>query len=123
MSWQEVQEIHADGLVSFGSHTASHPLLTTLTEDEAWQELTKSREALLARRVVDAGFISFTYPNGNFSERLSAMVREAGYHLALTTQYGWHEPGTNPYTLKRIAIHQDMTYTEAMFESRIVNLL
>ncbi|MCI0564603.1 MAG: hypothetical protein MN733_39550, partial [Nitrososphaera sp.] len=63
------------------------------------------------------------YPNGNFTDRLSEMVRETGYHLAVTTQYGWNRLGGNAYTLLRIAIHQDIASTEAMFGSRVVNIL
>ncbi len=121
LSWEEVQEMHESGLVNFGSHTAGHPLLTTLTEAEAQHELIKSMQALLSHKVVTPEFISFSYPNGNHSERLSAMVREAGYHLAVTTQNGWNHPGANPYMLKRISVHQDMAATPAMFASRIVN--
>src|SRR6267378_2787721 len=122
LSWEEVQEMSGSGLVSFGSHTAGHPLLTTLTEDQVQHELRKSMDVLFARKVTNANFISFSYPNGSFSERLSEMVREAGYHLAVTTQYGWHHQGANPYTIKRIAVHQDITSTEAMFGSRIANI-
>jgi len=123
MSWEEVREISGSGLVSFGSHTAGHRLLTTLTDEEAQHELRKSLNVLIAHKVANKNFISFSYPNGNFSERLSEMVREAGYNLAVTTQYGWHHQGANPYTVKRISVHQDMASTEAMFVSRIVNLL
>lgn len=123
LSWQEVQEMSGSGLVSFGSHTAGHPLLTTVTEEEAQHELRKSMDALITHKVSDNKFISFSYPNGSFSERVTEMVREAGYHLAVTTQYGWHQQGANAYTIRRIAIHQDMASTEAMFGSRIVNLL
>ena len=123
LSWEEVQQMSRSGLVSFGSHTAGHPLLTTLTEEQAKHELRKSMDVLIGHKVADTNFISFSYPNGSFSERLSEMVREAGYHLAVTTQYGWHRQGANPYTLKRISVHQDITSTEAMFGSRIANLL
>ena len=123
LSWEEVQEMSRSGLVFFGSHTAGHPILTTLTEEQALHELRKSMDALIGHKVMDTNFKTFCYPNGSFSERLSEMVREVGYHLAVTTQHGWHHQGANPYTIKRIAVHQDMTSTEAMFESRIVNLL
>ena len=123
LSWEEVQEMSRSRLVCFGSHTAGHPLLTTLTEGQARHELRKSMNVLIGHKVVDTNFISFCYPDGKFSESLCEMVREAGYHLAVTTQHGWHHQGASPYTLKRIAIHQDMASTEAMFASRIVNLL
>lgn len=123
LSWEEVQAMASSGLVSFGSHTAGHALMTTLTEEQAWHELRKSMDVLIAHKAADASFVSFSYPNGSFSSRLSEMVREAGYHLAVTTQHGWHRRGRNPYTIKRIAVHQDMTSTEAMFGSRIADLL
>ncbi|MCI0562209.1 MAG: polysaccharide deacetylase family protein, partial [Nitrososphaera sp.] len=85
--------------------------------------LRKSMDVLIARKVTNTNFISFSYPNGNFSERLSEMVQEAGYHLAVTTQYGWHRQGANAYTIRRISVHQDITSTEAMFGSRIANLV
>jgi peptidoglycan/xylan/chitin deacetylase (PgdA/CDA1 family) len=123
VSWEEVREMSGSGLVSFGSHTAVHPILTTLSEHEARNELKKSRDCLFSQRVADPAFVPFCYPNGNFSETVAEMVRDAGYHLAVTTRQGWNQPGDNPYTLRRIAIHQDMTSTEAMFGARIVNLL
>ncbi|HEX9658566.1 MAG TPA: polysaccharide deacetylase family protein [Bacteroidota bacterium] len=123
LSWEEVREMSRSGLVCFGSHTAGHPLLTTLTEEQVQHELRQSMDVLIGHKVTNTNFISFSYPNGSFSDRLSEMVREAGYHLAVTTQNGWHRQGANPFTIKRIAIHQDMASTEAMFGSRIVNLL
>jgi len=81
LSWEEVQEMSRSRIVCFGSHTAGHPLLTTLTEEQARHELRKSMDALIGHKVVDTNFISFCYPDGKFSERLSEMVREAGYHL------------------------------------------
>jgi peptidoglycan/xylan/chitin deacetylase (PgdA/CDA1 family) len=123
LSWEEVQEMAGSGFISFGSHTAGHRILTTLTEEEAAHELRKSMDVLISQEVVDSAFIPFSYPNGNFTDRLSEMVRETGYHLAVTTQYGWNRWGKSPYTLRRIAIHQDMASTEAMLGSRIVNLI
>jgi peptidoglycan/xylan/chitin deacetylase (PgdA/CDA1 family) len=123
LSWEEVREMSDSGIVSFGSHTAGHALLTTLTEAQARHELRKSMDVLIAHKAAVASFVSFSYPNGSFSERLSEMVREAGYHVAVTTQDGWYRQGGNLYTVKRIAVHQDMASTEAMFASRIANLL
>ncbi len=123
LSWEEVQEMSRSRLVCFGSHTAGHPILTTLTEEQAQHELRESMDVLIDHNVTDTNFISFCYPNGSYSERLGELVRKTGYHLAVTTQNGWHHQGANLYTIKRIAIHQDMASTEAMFGSRIVNLL
>ena len=42
VSWEEVREMSGSGLISFGSHTAGHPIMTTLTENEARHELRKA---------------------------------------------------------------------------------
>lgn len=123
LSWKEVREMVDSGLISFGSHTAGHSILSTLTEEEVKHELKKSRDFLISQKVVDPKFIAFSYPNGNFTDRIREIVQETGYQLAVTTQQGWNHCDENPYTLRRIAIHQDMASTEAMFVSRIVNLL
>jgi peptidoglycan/xylan/chitin deacetylase (PgdA/CDA1 family) len=122
LTWVEVREMAASGLVSFGSHTAGHPLLTTLTEEQARHELRKSMRDLIAQQVASPGFVAFSYPNGDYSPRLGEMVREAGYHLAVVTRHGWHGAGADPYAMPRIAVHQDIASTEAMLLSRIGGL-
>lgn len=53
LSWDEVREMRKTGLVSFGSHTATHPILTTLKLREIKEELIRSKEKLIAEGVVD----------------------------------------------------------------------
>lgn len=122
LSWEEVKEMAQSGLISFGSHTASHKILTTLSDEELWDELTRSKEKLIAEKVVDSSFIPFCYPNGNYNERIVQLVKEAGYNLAVTTENGWNRFGLDPFTLKRIGIHQDIASTEAIFGCRIANI-
>jgi hypothetical protein len=102
---------------------AGNLLLTTVTEKQARYELRKSRDVLIERGVVDKDCVSFSYPNGNWSHRLSEMVQAEGYRLAVTTQAGWHRKGASPFSIRRIAIHEDMASTEGMFGSRITNLI
>ncbi len=119
LSWEEVKEMGQSGLITFGSHTATHRILTTLDMNEVKAELGKSREELMARRIVDPSFIPFSYPNGNHTEEICRMVQEAGYHLAVTTQKGWNYTGTHLFSWKRFPIHQDMTFSPAMLGCRI----
>lgn len=123
LSWEEVNEMKESGLVSYGSHTANHSILTTLIPDEIKEELESSKETLISKGVVDPSFIPFCYPNGNHNTQIAEMIKDSGYNLAVTTKNGWNEFGANPFTLKRIGIHQDMTSTEAMFACRIAKIL
>lgn len=121
LSWEEVREMAKSGLITFGSHAATHRILTTLTDTEIQDELLRSKEKLIAEKVVDPSLIPLSYPNGNYNEKIVRIVKEVGYNLAVTTEKGWNHLGSNPFTLRRIGIHQDMTSTAAMFGCRIVN--
>ncbi len=119
LNWKQVREMRSSNLVSFGSHTCGHRILTTLKEEEIHSELEESKEKLLEEDVCDEGFIPFCYPNGNYSSKIVQMVREAGYHMAVTTNNGWNKKDADLFTLKRIGIHNDMTFTPAMFLERV----
>lgn len=123
LSWDEVREMASSGLVSYGSHTASHRILTTLSRDEVREELERSRARLLAEDAADPDFIPFCYPNGEQDAGIAAAVREAGYGVAVTTAGGWNGRGDDPFLLKRIAIHEDMASTPALFGCRLAGIL
>lgn len=120
LKWEEVREMALSGLITFGSHTASHRILTTLEEKDIESELTKSKDRLIAEKVVNPLCIPFSYPNGNYNGRIAEMVKEAGYGLAVTTKKGWNHHRSDYYVLKRMSIHQDMTSTDALLGCRIV---
>lgn len=125
LSWEEAREMYASGIVRFGSHTKSHRILSTASEELIREELAHSKEKLIEERVASPSFIPFSYPNGNYTQRIAELVREAGYHLAVTTEKGWNgvANGSNGreslFRLRRIGIHQDVASTNAMFACRI----
>lgn len=123
MNCSEVREMLNSGLVSFGSHTVTHQILTTLDDATIKRELLASRAKLLQKQVVDSAFISFCYPNGNYSDKIVRMVKDADYNLAVTTQKGWNHQGSDPFTLRRIGIHQDMASTIPLFACRIAGFI
>jgi peptidoglycan/xylan/chitin deacetylase (PgdA/CDA1 family) len=82
LSLEQVRSLPTD-LVSIGSHTVSHPLLTQIEDNSARREIQDSRtklEAMLARPVKE-----FSFPFGGFNEKLVEFCREAGYERAYTT--------------------------------------
>lgn len=122
LSWGEVREMGLSGIISFGSHTARHRILTTLAYEEIQDELIRSRERLVAEKIMDPSFIPFSYPNGNYNEEIVKMVEQTGFSLAVTTKNGWNRLGSNLFTLRRIAVHQDISYNDSMFGCRIANI-
>jgi peptidoglycan/xylan/chitin deacetylase (PgdA/CDA1 family) len=122
LTWEEVREMFRSGLISYGSHTATHSILPTLLEEEIKEELNDSREKLIAEKAVNPSYATFCYPNGNFNKKISGMVKDSGYSLAVTTRKGWNDKQSNPFTLRRIGVHQDMSSTPALFGCRIANI-
>jgi peptidoglycan/xylan/chitin deacetylase (PgdA/CDA1 family) len=123
LNWEEVREMRRSGFVSFGSHTHNHRILVYLKEEEVREELVRSKEILIQEGAVDPSFIPFCYPNGKLNQRIACMVREAGYHAAVSTGKGWNDGGVSPFELKRVAIHQDMTASREMFGCRVAEIL
>ena len=86
--------------VEVGAHTVSHPSLTKHSPDVQKQEIRESKrwlEDFLGRSVR-----AFAYPYGDHSRATAALVAQAGFELACTTQATAVLGGNNPYTLPRI---------------------
>jgi peptidoglycan/xylan/chitin deacetylase (PgdA/CDA1 family) len=98
---REVKQMIAAGW-ELGSHTVTHPDLTTLDASALRQELVQSRAIL--RRTFGVPVLSFCYPAGRFDGRVLAATRAAGYQQATTTQPGIAQPSTDRLTLPRIRV-------------------
>jgi peptidoglycan/xylan/chitin deacetylase (PgdA/CDA1 family) len=105
MTWEEVREMAANG-INFGAHSKSHPILSSLeSEDEIRDEVFGSRDRITA----ELGYppAHFCYPNGracDIDERVTRIVREAGFRTAVTTERGLNGSGLNPWLLRRIGM-------------------
>ncbi|MBL9000941.1 MAG: polysaccharide deacetylase family protein [Phycisphaerae bacterium] len=100
----------ASGGHEIGSHSVSHPILTTVDDGVLPSELRESGDEL--RRVLGCPIPGFCYPNGSSDQRVSAAVREAGYAYACTTKAGLNEPSTDLFALRRNHVHKN-TVTKA----------
>ena len=70
-------------LVTIGSHTLTHPVLSNVSEEVAMSELAESREQLeesLQRRIT-----LFSFPYGAFNNELVKCCKAAGYERIFTT--------------------------------------
>jgi peptidoglycan/xylan/chitin deacetylase (PgdA/CDA1 family) len=104
-SWAQLREMADSGLVEIGSHSVTHPIFSTLTDEETRWELTHSRseiERLMGRRVS-----CFCFPNGRradyFPKHLQ-QVKETGYLSAVMTHFGMPHRGADEYALPRIGV-------------------
>jgi len=88
LTWAELGDLAAGGLVDVQPHTRTHPRLPALAEASARAEIEGSKEDLEAH-LGRPGAV-FSYPAGLFGDREAAIVRAAGFRAAVST-----DPGVN----------------------------
>ena len=101
LSWDEVKEMHDSGM-SFGSHSVTHPILSTLSIDRCKTEILGSKKTIEEK--LRSPVKAFAYPNGgreDFNEDIKNLVRAAGYVCGLTTLFGANGEGQDLFELRR----------------------
>lgn len=101
LSWGEIKEMSSEG-IDFQSHTATHPFLTTLSDEEVVSELNRSRKAIETRLDKPVEFLC--YPYGYFDDRISSITRKLGFNGAFSYNYGIVQKSDDLFSLKRIGI-------------------
>jgi peptidoglycan/xylan/chitin deacetylase (PgdA/CDA1 family) len=120
VDWEEVAEMARNG-ISFGSHSATHAILTNVTRGELKREIDDSLRVLRER---SGNCIPvFCYPNGAYTDEVVDHVRAAGYIGAVTTDFGW-EAGAPPdlFRVRRIGVHNDISRTTPLFAFHVSGL-
>jgi len=98
VDWEGVEAMAAGGM-TFGSHTASHSLLTQVDSETVLNELRLSKAALEARlrRRID----HLAYPDGRANLFVVETARACGYRSACTTAHAVNKIGGNLFLLGR----------------------
>ena len=98
VGWDEVKEM-AGGGMTFGSHTASHCLLTEVDPKVVMEELRSSKASLEAR--LDRKIEHLAYPDGRVNPFIVEAARACGYRSACTTAHSVNRIGGNLHLLGR----------------------
>jgi peptidoglycan/xylan/chitin deacetylase (PgdA/CDA1 family) len=86
MSWDTLKKLCEDPLFTVGSHTVSHPDLTTIGPEDVDLELTQAKNDLESHlgRTIDY----FAYPDGKNNADIQAQVKNDGYTMAFSMENG-----------------------------------
>lgn len=91
--------------IDVGGHTVNHPILAKIPDGEARREITRGVDWL--ERLTGRRPVSFAYPNGrpgrDFHASHMRMAREAGFELAVSTEWGCARRESDPYSLPRVS--------------------
>lgn len=119
LSWEEIMQMR-QGNVSFGSHTQTHQILTTVPLSQVREEISLSKCEL--ERTLKSPCETFAYPNGNWSPEIRDIVAQEGFSLAFTTERGAWTPECDPLAIPRANVYEgniiwpNGQFSAAMFE-------
>jgi peptidoglycan/xylan/chitin deacetylase (PgdA/CDA1 family) len=98
LSWDQIRELSDSGF-EFGSHTMTHPELTTISPEASEIEIRQSRTVI--EDAIGRPVVSFAYPFGRFTPSVRQLVEET-YATACSTNLGRIKPGSDMHALERL---------------------
>jgi peptidoglycan/xylan/chitin deacetylase (PgdA/CDA1 family) len=102
MTSEEVRALVADGLVTVGAHTITHPVLTEIGAAACYREISGSK--LACEAIIGESVASFAYPYGDFDGRAREAVKTAGFKFACSTRNGPAVSTSDIFALPRIHV-------------------
>jgi len=113
----EVRVMAESGLVRFGSHTRRHTRLRQGTPRDVLQdEIGGSVDEI--QRLTGERPRLFCYPNGDFTAEALDLVRQ-NYRGAASNSQGWNDRRLDPYLIRRIRMHEDISDRRTTFLARL----
>ena len=102
LTGDQLRQMHKAGM-TIGAHTASHPILARLPDEQARSEILKGKERL--ERAIGESVRFFAYPNGGPRQDYHAshvrMVRESGFEAAFSSAIGSADATCDLYQIPR----------------------
>lgn len=86
MSWAQIKEIQASGLITFEAHSITHANLVSLSRNRLLSELKDSQNVLQAQTGYPVNFIA--YPYGASNQLVQNMARQVGFVGGVGTWFG-----------------------------------
>jgi peptidoglycan/xylan/chitin deacetylase (PgdA/CDA1 family) len=105
MSWSQLRVMAEDGF-EIQSHTANHPLLSTLDADATLAELRDSKFSIETNIHRHVNLVSL--PNGDSNPFLRERALACDYAAACGSTFGFNDRDTDRFALRRIAVKAGM---------------
>ena len=131
LSWAQIREMSASGLVEFQAHSKTHSNLIVRRPGETDQQYRNrlDLEIRMPRDLIErhaaTRVTSYAYPYGDANETVLERIARTGYTLGLTVNAGGNPFFAHPLMLRRTMIYGDQsldTFKAALQVFRDVNL-
>jgi hypothetical protein len=104
LTWEDIRSMSTEG-VSFGAHSVSHPILTSIPIEKARYEICECKSRI--EKHIDQKVDYFAYPNGESDSAIAKVVEESGFSGALGVGQTWITHTTDRFRLGRVGIYWD----------------
>lgn len=105
MTTSQLEQGLESGTFVYGSHTQTHPLLSSIPIEQAASEIRLSKSEL--ESALGIAIHTFCYPAGDFNTEVQDLVESTGYRAAVVTP-NRIIPET-PFSLHRVGIYSHIT--------------
>lgn len=105
MCWSQIMDMVNSGIISIGSHTHTHPILSQIPNSKVIEELTISKNIIEER--INECVNHFAFPNGqinDFPPNHDSLLIHTGYKSGLSTIWSCNNMPSDIYNIKRIMI-------------------
>lgn len=114
LSVEDVKQLQSEGLMEFGSHSQTHPILTKRGKktdkqycDFLINEIINSKKYL--EKKLGFPIDTIAYPYGAYSKEIETVLAHAGYKAGFSVVPSYNTKDTDKYALKRTMIYNSTT--------------
>ena len=110
LTFNEIKTLGNSGLVEIGAHTASHPVLSSMSIYDQEAEITSGRKAL--EGVIGQPINVFAYPYGDlgsYTKETAEILKQNSFKGAVTTLNASIDKNSKIFELPRITIRECTT--------------
>ena len=115
----DLKDLASSALVTIGSHTHGHELLDQLDEENTYRTIQTSCNLII--KTIGITPIHFSYPNGNYNQKVVNQVQKLGFKTAVTTNTDYFSREKDFYEIPRIGIGRFTT--KSQFKAKVSGLL
>ncbi|MHC4941797.1 MAG: polysaccharide deacetylase family protein [Planctomycetota bacterium] len=119
LNWDEVKTMAREEGISFGCHTVSHPILSSLTKEETRLEIREARK--LIEEHTGLAVDTFAYPWGrpwDFNDETVEVLKEEGFCCGLALDNLSARPGRcDFFRMSRFAVSSDLNLADIVAQA------
>jgi peptidoglycan/xylan/chitin deacetylase (PgdA/CDA1 family) len=116
LSWPDIQNMAASGLVSFGSHTHTHRHFVRKEKYQNLEDELRQSKSLIEKHL-GKPCDHLAWPWGDYETEWLSLVKKIDYQSAATTLAGANCSGSDPYQLKRVNVrHASPEWLNSRFQ-------